>query len=134
VQAINGQKDAENRLSTPLLIDDDSRDAFRLRSKVVTYSNVKELSTLLANGNAALRGSRYPMLKMEVEIFDVGDTFTHTRAGNRMMTHASRVLLPGGIAGWRGMARILAMQFMERSNVLRATIGAWYFDPNEEQA
>lgn len=133
VQAINGQKDGENRLYTPLLIDDDSREAFRLRSKVIQYSSVKEMSTLLANGNAALKGSRYPMLKMEVEVFDVGDTFFHTRPGNRMMAHASRVQLPGGIAGWRGMARILAMQFMERSNVLRATIGGWYFDPNEEQ-
>ena len=134
VQAINGQKDGENRLYTPLLIDDDSRDAFRLRSRVIVYNSVKELSTLLKNGNAALRASRYPTLRMEVEIFDTGDTFYHTRPGNRMMTHASRIQLPGGIAGWRGWARIMAMQYVERSNVLRATIDGKYFDPNEEQS
>lgn len=131
IVGINGQKDAENRLQTPLLIDEPSRDALRLRTDVIQWQNVKEYSTLLANAQAALLAARYPLATFEIEILDVDDTFKALAPGNTHLLRASRVYLPGGIVGWSGYGRIYSMQHMETANVVRATVSGSYINFDE---
>jgi hypothetical protein len=131
VVGINGQKDAENRLQTAMLIDEPSRDAFRLRTDVIQFQNVKELSTLTENAQASLLATRYALALFEIEIFDVDNTFKALAPGNTHLLRASRVYLPGGIVGWSGYGRIYSMQHMETSNVVRATVSGSYINFDE---
>lgn len=113
---INDQATAASRLTTPALIDSDSIERYRMRSRVVQYAGVTSLSELKAKATNDLERVSEPVLQMTVSVRDAAGTFKHLRLGNVLTVHASRAILPGGREGWRGKARITAMVYNEAAN------------------
>ena len=52
----------------------------------------------------------------------MGDTFLNLRVGNSYQVRATRLILPGGVKGWSGRARIMAMTYNESRNTVGMTL------------
>lgn len=122
VIGVSGQSTEEAQLQTNVLEDQDSQDIFRTRSEVVQFRNVTELSTLTQYAQAYLDSYKRPFLDLTVDAMNVGETFANLRLGNRLLAHAADVYLPGGVRGWRGSVRILAMAYNELQDTVRMTL------------
>ncbi len=122
VVAINDASTEESRLQTAAFVNDESRMKYRLRSDVVQFRGVTELSTLEAHAKSYLNSKCFPYLEMTVRIKNIGSAFQNARLGNTVIFHASNILLPGGRSGWRGEARIMAMAYDEPSQVLGVSV------------
>jgi hypothetical protein len=119
---VSGQSTEEAQLQTAVLEDQDSQNAFRTRSDVMQFQKVTEISTLTQYTQAFLDYGKRPYLDLTVDAMEIGETFNYLRLGNRLLVHAANVFLPGGIHGWSGTVRILAMVFDERQNTVRMTL------------
>lgn len=122
VKAVSGQSTEETQLETDVYEDQASQDNWRTRSEVVQYQNVTELTTLQQYAQIYLAANSQPYIELTVEVEDRDDAFANLRVGNELMAHSSNVYLPGGIHGWTGTARILAMTYDETRNTVRATL------------
>lgn len=105
-------------ISTNAQIDDDSVQTYRMRSTVVQFPNQSGKAALLAKTQQELANDKAPFIKFTVNVLDQGDTFSYLRVGNGLQVHASKLVLPGGIQGWRGTARITAMAYDEGKNMV----------------
>jgi hypothetical protein len=122
VKAVSGQSTEEAQLETDVFENQSSQDAWRTRSEVLQFQNVTQLSTLNQYAQNYLSVASRPYLDLTVQVEDRDNAFAHMRVGNYLLAHASNVYLPGGIHGWRGMSRILAMAYDERNNTVRTTL------------
>jgi len=122
VTSVSGTTTEEAQLQTEVQADQASQESFRTRSEVVQFDKVTEISMLTGYAQAYLDYGKRPYLDLIVDVMDIGDTFTHLRQGNRLLAHTSNVYLPGGIRGWSGNVRILAMVLDEHQNTVRSTI------------
>lgn len=122
VIAVSGQSTEDDQLQTDALEDQSSQDIYRTRSEVVQFRNVTQLSVLTHNGQTYLDNVSRPYLELTVEAMNIGETFANLRVGNRLLVHASEVYLPGGVRGWRGSVRILAMVYDETQDTVRMTL------------
>lgn len=118
VTGISDQGTATSRLQTDPQSDTTSIAAYRLRSQVVQYSGVTQMSTLIRNTRNYLTANKDPKVYLTVEVLDKGDVFYHLRLGNTLLLHAANILLPGGRRGWRGSVRITAMAYDESKNTV----------------
>jgi hypothetical protein len=122
VIGVSGKTTEEAQLQTEVQLDQDSQQSFRTRSEVVQFDKVTEISMLTGYTQAYLDYGKRPYLDLIVDVMDIDNTFTYLGQGNRLFVHASHVYLPGGIRGWSGSVRILAMAFDEHQNTVRTTL------------
>ncbi len=126
VIAINDAASEESRLQTKPFVDAESVRKYRLRSRVVQFRGVTELSTLEQHAQTYLDENSRPWLVLNVAIKDKGNAFINARLGNEAIFHAANIRLPGNIHGWRGSARILAMAYDEPTHTLGLTVAGRY--------
>jgi hypothetical protein len=119
---VSGTTTEEAQLQSEVQRDQDSQESFRTRSEVVQFEKVTEISMLTGYTQAYLDYGKRPYLDLIVDVMDIDNAFTYLRQGNRLLAHASNVYLPGGIRGWSGNVRILAMVLDERQNTVRSTL------------
>jgi hypothetical protein len=125
---IGSQSARTGRLQSDPQSTQESIDIFRMRSGVVQYQNVVDETTLLKNTQNAVAFTSWPRLIFTLNILDVEKTFENTRPGNSFILHvANNLYLPGGIQGWRGIARLMAMAYDEASETVGATMEAVYY-------
>jgi hypothetical protein len=110
----------QSRLRTAPMIDVESGSLYRVRSEVVQWRDVLEQSTLDRYTNIYVDNYASPKLTFTMNILDKGDAFLNARLGNSALVHISNAYLPGGVQGWKGQARILAMAYTESQNALSA--------------
>jgi hypothetical protein len=122
VRGISGQTSESEQLQTDVLEDQDSQNIYRTRSETLQFRNITQLSVLNQYTQNYLNNVSMPYLDLTVDIFDVGDAFANVRVGNRLIAHASKVHLPGGVVGWRGTVRVLAMALDETKRTIRTTL------------
>jgi len=111
-----------SRLRTAPMVDEASGGQYRMRSEVVQFQNVREPATLEAYSKAYLAYGAQPRFSFLVNVIDKGEAFANARLGNSVLVHISKAYLPGGVQGWRGRARILAMAYTEEENLLSARL------------
>lgn len=116
VTGIGDQSSQQSRMQSAAMIDEDSINRWRLRSRVIQFQGMTAQSTLDANTSSSLAQSGQPVVLLNVKVLDQGDTFDYLRLGNWLEVHASAICLPGGRRGWRGKARITAMTYKEETN------------------
>lgn len=117
---ISDQSSQQSRLQSPPFQDDDSIEAYRLRSDVVQFENISIQSTLDKYTEYYVQSNAQPRMEMQINILDKGDAFANARLGNRVQVHISEAFLPGGVQGLRGTARILALAYGEDEGILSA--------------
>ena len=124
---VSDQSTQASRLATGALLNENSRAIYRLRSKVNLYSGISDPTTLLQNTTLDLAYAAWPRLILKLNILDVGDTFKYLQPGNSFIIQAANNLyLPGGVQGWRGVARLTALAYDEDSESVGATVEAQY--------
>jgi hypothetical protein len=89
-----------------------------MRSEMVQFRDVRELSTLERYSQNYLDHNARPRLTFVMNVVDKGDAFANIRLGNSFTAQISKAILPGGVQGWRGSARALAMAYTEAENEL----------------
>lgn len=120
VKGTSGQSNAEDQLETEVLENEDSQGLYRTRSVVTNFRSITQLSQLTEYAQTELDAESYPYIEIEMEIYDVGETFANVRHGNRLLFTSSNLFLPGGVRSWSGTVRILAMAYDEARNVILA--------------
>jgi len=119
---VSTQSTRESRLATPPLFNEESIALYRMRTGMPQFRDVKEMSTLVRNTQAALDAQAMPYLELTVEARNVDHAFRYLRPGNRLLAHASKIILPGGQRGWRGVTRILRMAYSESTGTISMTL------------
>jgi hypothetical protein len=119
---INSAAGEESRLYTEPLVDDTSIQTYRVRNRIVQSRDVNDINTLRVNTQNALNASSTPYLELSVQVKNVNHAFVHLRPGNRLLAHASKLYLPGGRAGWRGITRITRMAYVEANKTVDLTL------------
>ncbi|RPJ18782.1 MAG: hypothetical protein EHM35_21500 [Planctomycetaceae bacterium] len=119
---INSASTSQSRLTTSPLLDAVSVETYRLRNRVVQSRDVTDLNTLIRNTQNALDASSRPYLELTVDVMNNNHAWLQLRPGNRVLTHASKIRLPGGVSGWRGSTRITKMALQEATNTVTMTL------------
>lgn len=114
-----------SRLETRPFFDQDSISIYRMRSQKVQFRDVREISTLEQYTQNYMIYSAYPRFSFLVDVKDKGDAWFNMRLGNSALAHFSEAYLPGGVRGFRGTVRILAMAISEsENNLLTVKVGS----------
>jgi hypothetical protein len=122
VKGVSGQSTSDSQLATDVLENQASQDTYRTRSSIISFRDITQLSALAEYTKVYLAAAKDPYIDLTVEIMDVGNTFANMKPGNRLVAHSSHVYLPGGVLGWRGNVRILAMAYDEDQNTILARL------------
>lgn len=124
VVGTGSQSNTSNRLYTPALIDAVSADRYRIRGNVIQFRDIAQQSILDEQTSIYLDSVKRPILTLKILIFDRdnGRTFSMLRLGNSYITHATKLILPGGVRAWRGIGRTLAMAHNESDNTVGMTV------------
>lgn len=122
VIGISSQSSAASRLQTYPIENVTSKNMYRMRNKFLQFRDVTDGNTLIANAQNFLSASSKPYLELSVDVINVNHGFLNLRLGNKLMTHAPNVRLPGGVRGWRGKTRITKMAFTEATKTITMTL------------
>lgn len=122
---IGTQSTQASRLSTAPLVDEDSKNTYRMRGDVFQV-NAPDQGTLEVATAAQLAWSSVPWIIAKVQAEDIGETFYHLDFGNRLRIRITKARLPGGLRGWEGVMRIMALNFLGRSKTIEMTLEAPY--------
>jgi hypothetical protein len=122
VVGVSGQSAAESMLETDVLQDEDSQALYRTRSRTAQFRSVTKLSVLTDYTQNYLDASAKAYIDLTVEVYDKEDTFLMLRPGNRLVLHSSKVFLPGGVRGWKGIVRVVTMVYDEQDNTVKAKV------------
>ena len=116
-----GESTKPSQLVSGPVFDRASMRKYRLRNTLTTLESLdqSELDEDLANYLAYYKA---PRITLTVEIRLSGVAFGHLRLGNTVRIRSTRVVLPGGIKGWDGEARITAMVFDESRGLVSMTV------------
>ena len=114
--------DAE-RIILPPVYDNDSVEKYRMRGGVVQFDVANE-SQLLNQVNIAMVSTAHPRVKLSIDVEKVGDALSYLQLGNSGIVHASKLRLPGGQKGWRGVARIIVMAWNETNKTMSLALEA----------
>jgi len=120
VVGIGSESGQVSRLRTAPLINESSTKQYRTRSQMVQWQDVREQSTLDLYSRNYLNYRAYPQFSFLMNIMDKGDAFLNARLGNVVIAHYANAYFPGGVRGFRGKARILALAYTEATNLLTA--------------
>lgn len=124
VVGIGDESTKTGRRRTPPIVQSDSVNSYRLRSRNVQFSGVTSDTTLASYTSAYVDAMSQPTMTLKVVIEDVGDAFKNIAVGNTAIFHASNVVLPGGLVGWRGEGRMKAIAYDESNNLVGVTVEA----------
>jgi len=99
----------------------ESIDLYRTRNAIVQFNTTgdSDLQELTKNYVAA---NGKPYLNLKIAVRDAPLVFSHLRLGNIVSVNAANIILPGGIKGWTGQARIEAMTYDEGINQVTMTM------------
>lgn len=122
VIGISSQSTQQSRLMTAPLVNEESIRQHRMRNKTVQFRDVTDIKTLTRNTQNSLDASSFGYLEMAVQVQNIDHAFLHLRQGNRAMVHASTIVLPGGIQGWRGKAKMTKLVFLEATKSVAMNI------------
>ncbi len=122
---IDTKSTAASRLITAPFVNATSASLYRKRGEVRQFK-APDIGTLNAMTAGVLAQIAYPALEMTVEIVNKNNAFQIVRLGNTALFHAHALKLPGGRAGWRGLARITAFDYLERTRTVQMKIEAPY--------
>lgn len=122
VMGVSGQSTTEDQLQTGVFEDEDSQGLYRTRSESVQFQNIVQLSTLEAYTRSYLASAKQPYLDLTIDAMDIGETFRQLRPGNRLLLRSSNLYLPGGVRGWSGNVRVLAMVYDEEQNTVQMKV------------
>ena len=117
---VSGESTEDDQLISDVFEDVDSQKLYRLRSEVLQFRKVTALSVLNQYVETHVNYVKHPFIDLTVEAYR--STFGYLRQGNSTIVHASEIHLPGGVQGWRGSARILAMSYDEDKDVALMTL------------
>lgn len=120
VTGMGDESGQASRIRTDPIFDEDSMKLYRMRSELIQFRGVYELSTLQQYSRNYLAYRAKPRVSFIMNILDKGDAFENARLGNTALVHISEAILPGGVQGWKGLARIVALAYSEGQNVLSA--------------
>lgn len=127
ITGINSASTPQSRLATDPQEDAVSQKRYRMRNVTTQFRDVNDKSTLLINTINALSASSVPYLRMDVEVQNINHAFLNLRLGNTVLAHASSLVLPRGVQGWRGKCRIVKMVYKEATDSVAMTLyGALY--------
>lgn len=112
------------RSQTPALYEPNSIRDYRLRSSNVQFQGVRDVSTLRNYTLSYVEAMSRPSLKLKVTINDVGDALRYVGVGNTAIFHAHNIYLPAGRVGWKGVGRMTAIAYDEKSNTVGLLIEA----------
>jgi len=115
---IGDESGQSSRLTTVPFVDEDSKVLYRVRSEMVQFRDVREQSTLDRYSQTYLHSHAQPRFSFTINVVDKGDAFLNARLGNSALVQISSAYLPGGIRGWKGIARMVAMAYTESQNLL----------------
>jgi hypothetical protein len=121
VIAIGDQATQAARIVSRPWIDELSIKSYRLRSNVIQVSGPSQ-SSLEQAAKVEMEARSRPILRLEVNALDVGETYAYLDLGNILLVHASRVYLPRGVVVWRGPMRITTMTYDEPGNRVNMTL------------
>ncbi|BCY18696.1 hypothetical protein hrd7_25450 [Leptolinea sp. HRD-7] len=122
VVGTSDESTAASRRRCGPLRDDVSIKKYGLRQATVVFSGISNQTALDTATAAYLAANANPRLKLTINVIDKEDIFYAIRIGNILRVHSSRVLLPGGIRGWEGLARITGMSFDETKKTFNLTM------------
>lgn len=122
VVGIGDESGVESRLQTMPFLNAESIKKYRMRSRMVQFEGVTELATLEQYAQVYLEQHAFPRFRFIMDVVDTGEAYQNVRLGNTIRVQAAKVRLPGGIRGWRGAARILAMAYTDADNGLAAIV------------
>lgn len=122
VKGVSGQSTADDQLQSDVMQDAASEKTYRTRSEIISFQDVTQVTMLNDYTKTYLNALKNPFIDLTVDIKDIGNAFANLRPGNTLVAHSSRVYLPGGVHGWRGNVRILAMAYDETQNTVNARI------------
>jgi len=122
VIGISDQSTKTGRLQTEPILVQNSIDTYRLRSKVIQISGVKEIG-LLSDATRILAAARAnPTIQISGNVLDVDEVFGLMRRGNSFDVHLPNVYLPGGRHGWMGVGELNEMTYDEKNNRVKITL------------
>lgn len=107
--------------------DTESIAKYRKRSKVykIELGDAWKMADLYNAANIKLAQYKLPKILINVSVLDVGDIFNHVRLGNSFSIRASNIIMPGGVRGWEGVARIKNMSYSETENKISLSLEAF---------
>lgn len=117
---VSGESTEDDQLISNVFEDTDSQKLYRLRSEVLQFRNVTSLSLINQYVSTYVDFTSHPFIDLTIEAYR--STFGYLRQGNSMLVHASEVHLPGGVQGWKGTARVLAVSYDEDKDVALMTL------------
>ncbi len=121
VMGINSGSTGANQLSSDVVHDTESEEAYRVRNKVMQFTTASKTDLKAFTENYVAANGK-PMVTLRVKVRDAGDTFSQLRLGNTLAVRATNLILPGGKRGWTGPGRILGMNYDEGSNQISMTL------------
>ncbi len=122
VIGISDQSTKTGRLQTEPMLVQSSIDSYRLRSKVVQVSGVKEIGLLTDTTRILAAASANPTIQITGNVLDVDEVFALMRRGNIFDVHLPNVYLPGGRHGWMGVGELSEMTYDEKNNRVKITL------------
>ena len=122
VTGIGDESTKTGRKRTSPIFEPGSIRDYRLRSTNVQFSGITDESTLAKYTSAYVNVTSRPTISIRVLIEDVGEAFANVGIGNTGIFHASELYLPGGVRGWKGLARMKAIAYDEKSEVVGMTV------------
>jgi len=125
VIGIGDESGQESRLRTAPFLNTESSELYRLRSEIVQFRDVREQSTLDRYSQTYLSNWAFPKFSFTMNVIDKGDAFVNARLGNSALVHISNTYLPGGVRGWKGLARFVAMAYTESASQLSVLAEAY---------
>lgn len=125
VIGIGKQDSNQKRPQTPAYRDESSIDQYRLRSAVVQFNTLVNISSLQTATQKNLKNTARPRLKLGLSMLDNDNLFASLAPGNSYMVHAAEIYLPGGIKGWRGAMRMTQMALDDKTRTVYAEMDAW---------
>lgn len=122
VIGIGSQSTQQSLLTTAALLNEGSSNQYRTRSRVVQFRDVSNANTLNQNTKNYLNVVGFPYLEMQVSVVNDDHAFRYLRPGNAVMAHASQIVLPRGVKGWRGKTRIMKMALNDATKTMNMTL------------
>lgn len=124
IVGINKASTEAERIILAPMFDADSIARYRMRGGVYQFDTKNE-SQLENSVNTQLETSSHPKLKITIDVKDDG-AFPYLGLGNSAWIHASRIRLPGGVVGWRGVMRMIVMAYGESNNTMSLALETPY--------
>lgn len=122
VKGYNQSSTEAGRLYTHIETDQASIDVYGQRNTLQQFKATTQ-TDLEDGARNYLEANAKPILKLNILVNDdAKKSFSLMRLGNSVTIRATGLILPGGVTGWSGSARIKAMTYNESSNQIAMSV------------